>query len=634
MNASIKRRWVKLSIFIMICAMVSCSKTKSSFQDLSHFSTVFKREKPYRIYLPETYKNATEKKYPVVYYLHGWGGVHNKDSSNLAYDSLGKLVDKYQVILVMLNGRMDDVDPRPYNMGYHEHMVYTPQMKDYFLELVSHIDSTFRTIDDRSGRGIMGFSMGGMMSLYLSGKYPDKVRAAVDLTGSTEFYIGTPDNNTFYPLRYTFTNLRDVPFRLHNSSHGELSALNEETNNGVIWEGNSDYEYWKFNGGHEIDQLGKTDAFEKALAFLFKYLQKPIPIPKNWSHYDLYKDFEVWDYKVQSDKAQPGFLFLSNVSENGFGFYTHTWLPGGPSLKNVKATVTTSPIYKPSTVYSIKEYNKNEGKIRKWDLKSDQHGRLHVELDGQGHEIGIYQNEAHPKLTFVDYAVGENGKMLRVGEENKVRLNIKNLGAAIEKNKKIKISINSRDKSVVFEPSVVEGFVDDQGEINVPFISVRTTKKPTKDASPFGIKIRLQLALDDAVVENVFLAPVFLDVPLFENVEIDDGRSLKDTIVGVGNGNGKVSSGEEIMIYVEGHRTQLYYDDPYIVSEKLFDEALPAVWQTDGITFSSIIKVSENCPKGHHLKLLTKYETKSYNPIARTVTWGKLDLVVGNDESE
>lgn len=623
-----KATWVWGPLLILVILVASCSVPDSSYQDLSHFSKVFNREKPYRIYLPSSYADNEGKEYPVVYYLHGWGGTHVKDSSNLAYDSIGRLADKYKVILVLLNGRMQDDDPRPYNMGYHEHMIYDVQMKDYFPEVVAHIDSTYRTIDNRYGRALMGFSMGGMMSAYLSGKYPDKIGAAMDFCGSTEFYLGMPDNHTFYPLRYTFTNLSDVPFRLRNSSHGELSSLNQETNNGAIWEGHPNYGYHQFQGKHEVDPKGGTEVFEEALSFLLETLQQKIPPQKSWSHYDVYADFELWDYKVESNKNQPGLLFLSDVTKAGFGLYSYKWLPLGPSLDSIQATVTTAALYEPNTMYSISDYNRRNDELHTKSLKSDPEGRLQLALDGEGHEIGIYQKTHGPKPIFVGYTIGDDEKMLWVGKDNLLNIKMANLGTPFGEGDTVKIELGTRDSRVSVNPASFNGVVKANGEIQIPSISVVCSKMPPNDGSPFVVKMNLKTEFADSTIVSDFIVPVFFEVPNFDILEVDDGRLIKDTIMGAGNADGKVNPGEEIMVYTDDHRTQLFYDDPYIREEKLFDEALPAVWQTDGITFSSIIKISEDCPDGHRLKLLAKYETKSFNPIQRSVTWGVVDLTV------
>ncbi|MFK5971656.1 MAG: alpha/beta fold hydrolase [Flavobacteriaceae bacterium] len=617
--------WVLGIIFIVSTIITSCTKKDSIYKDLGHFSKVFDREKQYRIYFPKNY-HSSSKEYPVIYHFHGWGGRHFKDEgANLEYELMQKLVDKYQFILVMWDGNMEESEPRPYNMGYHEHMKYGQQMKDYFLELVAHIDNTYRSQNDRNSRGIIGFSMGGMMSFYLAGKYPDKVSAAVNLVGSTEFYIGAPDNYTFYPLRYTFTNLNDVQIRLHNSTKGELAELNKETHNGVLWEGNKKYEYWEFEGGHKVDEPGKTDNYEKAVQFVINAFKNPIPREPKWSHYDLYDDFELWGYSIESDKNQPGFIFLQNVSASGFGFYTMKWLPNGPSLPGFQTTITTDAIYEPSTDYHIQDYNQGEKVLQASILKSDFKGRLQFKLNSDGHEIGIYKKGGNPKLTFIDYRIGKNQKMLTAGEKNKMTLKILNLGGGGEK-KNVKISFSSNDKNIVFEPSNLVEKLDEN--IVIPSFIVLSDKLPTKDGSPPQVKIKLNIEYDNLTFLEEFLVPIMFDVPFYEQLAIDDGVMVKDTILGIGNGDGKVSPGEEIVIYTKGYKTQLFYDDPYITEERLFDEALPAVWPTDGITFSSIIKISKNCPDAHQIIFLGKYETKSYMPISRSVYWGKFKINV------
>ena len=87
-------------------------------------------------------------------------------------------------------------------------MKVNDQMKDYFLELVEHIDHTYRTLADRTKRGTFGFSMGGFMSFFLAGKYPHLIGAAVNMVGSPEFQVGYPNNNTLYSQRYS-----DVTFQ-------------------------------------------------------------------------------------------------------------------------------------------------------------------------------------------------------------------------------------------------------------------------------------------------------------------------------------------------------------------------------------------------------------------------------------
>jgi predicted alpha/beta superfamily hydrolase len=156
-----------LLILFFTGSLLSGISTNSFSQtDKSHFSKVFNREKPYRIFLPADYY-TTQKRYPVIYYFHGNTGSHQLDISGVE-----QLVKDNGVILVAWNGRSMDSDLRPYNIGNHSNINYQVQFKDYFLEFVSYIDSTYRTLTDRSHRAVIGHSMGGIMSFFPGRKIP------------------------------------------------------------------------------------------------------------------------------------------------------------------------------------------------------------------------------------------------------------------------------------------------------------------------------------------------------------------------------------------------------------------------------------------------------------------------------
>jgi enterochelin esterase-like enzyme len=278
-------RLLKWSFYFLLTLTLSSCDQKTqhrAYEDLTHHSKVFSRDKYYRLYLPDDY-NQSGDRYPVIYFFHGWGGRYKSDdNANLAYEKLKDLVNKYRVILVMWDGNIAESNPRPYNVGNHENIDSQIQMKDYFPELTAHIDSTYRTLTDKNHRGIIGFSMGGFMSWFLAGKYPDKVGAAVYMTGSPEFFAGTPDNHTLYPVRYAFKNLREVQLRHHNSTKDELNKLNSEVHAGALWDGHLHYEYWVFDGGHMVDVKGKTDVFEKAMKFVVDAFSHPLPEKEKW----------------------------------------------------------------------------------------------------------------------------------------------------------------------------------------------------------------------------------------------------------------------------------------------------------------------------------------------------------------
>jgi len=347
-------------LFNTMAVIPALSQAYPPFTDTSHFSQVFGHDKFYRLYLPKGYESSG-KRYPVIYFFHGWGGRHFKDDNALLnYEGIKLLVDKYQVILVMWDGNIDTTEPRPYNVGYHNDIKFEMQEKDYFPELVSHIDSSYRTLSDRQHRGIIGFSMGGFMSFFLAGKYPDKINAAVSLAGSPEFFVGYPDNHTLYPVRYTFKNLSDVKIRMHNGDSDILYYLNDEVKEGAKWEGIK-LDYWKFHGGHMVDKTGETIVFEKAMKFITDAFSEPSECKPGWSHYDLYPAFTVWNYEIKTGKKEPGYLFMKKVDKTGFGFYTRRWLPLGPPLPLDSIFIKTAPLYDAGKEYHVVTYQSNTG---------------------------------------------------------------------------------------------------------------------------------------------------------------------------------------------------------------------------------------------------------------------------------
>ena len=610
--------------------VVSQSMSKV-YTDTSHYSTTFNGYRNYRVYLPEGYGNEG-KRYPVIYFFHGYGGRHNQDyNALLEYEMLGQLVDKFQVILVMWDGRIKESLHRPYNIGGPEHVQFSIQMKDYFPELVSHIDSSYQTLTDRENRGIIGYSMGGFMSFFIAGTYPHMVSAAVNMTGSTEFFVGYPEHHTLYPLRYTFDNLNDVKIRLHNSSVGELSSQNREVYEGALWQGNMDIEYWEFPGGHKVDEAGETEVFRMAMDFVDRAFRHPEQKAKKWSHLDLYSDFNVWGYSIKSSKKSSGFTYLRDVAKDGFGFFTKKWLPIAPPITDYYAVVTTPDIYEPGVEYQINDYQKANNEISISTQKANDEGRLTFNLDGLGHEIGIVGESGRPRLVFANYDLPDGKRLIRTRIENRMTIQLVNLGKVVKDPENVTFSLESTDGSIVTSRATYSMTGTDRpGMMKSEPITFSCYKQPPLDGAPYVVKCILNVTYDSLTFREKFDVPVFFDVSAFQNIEIDDGRQVRDSIFGIGNGDGIITPGERVMIYTSGHRTQLFYDDPYVevLEEELYMESLPAKWGCDGITSSSIIKISEDCPDNYQIELLAKYETKDYMPMKRRCYWGKINLEV------
>ena len=65
------------------------------------WSNILKIHWNYRVYIPKEYNNNFDKRYPVIYVLHGWGGNLTNTTDNTRIDSksiLDDLIEKNEII--------------------------------------------------------------------------------------------------------------------------------------------------------------------------------------------------------------------------------------------------------------------------------------------------------------------------------------------------------------------------------------------------------------------------------------------------------------------------------------------------------------------------------------------------------
>jgi S-formylglutathione hydrolase FrmB len=125
---------------------------------------------------PDDYASA--QPLPVVYLLHGYSG--NYADWVIKAKGFEKAVDLYQIIIVCPDG------------GFGSWYWDSPVDPDYKYEtyvskeLVSWIDSKYKTIKNKKGRGITGLSMGGHGALYLAFRHQDVFGAAGSMSGGVD----------------------------------------------------------------------------------------------------------------------------------------------------------------------------------------------------------------------------------------------------------------------------------------------------------------------------------------------------------------------------------------------------------------------------------------------------------------
>jgi S-formylglutathione hydrolase len=128
------------------------------------------------VYLPPGYKAHKHQRYPVIYLLHGYtdnddnwfGAKHVFVDAPAAIDKAFASSSAREMIVVMPNAYT------VYMGSMYSNSVTTGNWEAFITrDLVSYVDSHYRTIPDRGSRGLAGHSMGGYGTMRLGMKYPD-----------------------------------------------------------------------------------------------------------------------------------------------------------------------------------------------------------------------------------------------------------------------------------------------------------------------------------------------------------------------------------------------------------------------------------------------------------------------------
>ncbi len=128
-------------------------------------------ERDVLVYLPASYATNPDRRYPVLYHLHGWfpnaqqwaGMISFKEGADRAFAS----GEAREMIVVIPDANV-----------LHEGAMYSSSVttgdfeKFVTEELVAYIDANYRTVPERASRGMSGHSMGGYGAIRVAMKFP------------------------------------------------------------------------------------------------------------------------------------------------------------------------------------------------------------------------------------------------------------------------------------------------------------------------------------------------------------------------------------------------------------------------------------------------------------------------------
>jgi len=128
------------------------------------------------VYLPASYKTSGNRRYPVVYFLHGftddpdhwWGFVKHFVNLPEILDRVFADGSSREMIVAMPNAYT------AFQGSMYSNSATTGNWEDFVTgELVAYIDGHYRTIASVGSRGLAGHSMGGYGALKIGMKHPE-----------------------------------------------------------------------------------------------------------------------------------------------------------------------------------------------------------------------------------------------------------------------------------------------------------------------------------------------------------------------------------------------------------------------------------------------------------------------------
>jgi S-formylglutathione hydrolase FrmB len=594
--------------------------------DSRHYSHVLAEIRNYRIFLPPGYFDHPDRRYPVIYFFHGWSqryfgssnpyGDFDKGDDN-GGDNIANFVEGHEVIVVKADGYNRSPDEpyyvRPWNVSPVETYRQFPL---YFPELVEHIDALYRTLADRRHRGISGLSMGGFMTFWIGGKYPHLVSAAGNFCGSAEFTVGPKDFPVEYRHLDMYNNYGGMNVRLHYGDKDFIRGYHEDLNR--VWPQVMDnYDYQVYDAAHST--CGMSDMF----SYILQTFENPPARPEKWSHIDVYPEFSVWDYQVMTDRTVPGFTILDKVDERGFRCAVREFLPDGELLSSVRVTIRTPPVYENDQWYTINDIDIRTLETIRKTLRSDNQGRLTIELNGSIHEIGINKSTDLPNLSLLTAGV-EGMPWATHGKEVQLSLKVLNKGLATGRNIRASLSATRPGTTVKV------------GKVPFAEIGINEIRQADK-ALIFEVEadsmevVQFKLTLQDDqnnIWEEFFEIPLKKDLPEIRDFEIADGKIItvaksgidtETVLLGKGNGDGIANPGESIVILIRDQdkwwRTALTYSDPYINPHGIRMRQSDNWTSFDHVGGSAkydIPLISSDCPENHLLDFFTEYWLPEY----------------------
>jgi S-formylglutathione hydrolase FrmB len=156
------------------------------------------------VYLPPSYAEDEERRYPVLYLLHGIGGTERdwvQPRSTGKWWSIKAIMDngiaesRFKEMIIVAPSAMTTMGG-----SFYTNSPVTGNWEDFTcIDLVQYVDANFRTLEQAGSRAIAGHSMGGYGAIKLGMKNPDIFQVVYGMNAAILGWAGdlSADNMAF-----------------------------------------------------------------------------------------------------------------------------------------------------------------------------------------------------------------------------------------------------------------------------------------------------------------------------------------------------------------------------------------------------------------------------------------------------
>lgn len=217
-----------LSLALLCCGFCAIARAQSRIDDVTVHSAGLEHnllgdpaDQPVSIYLPDAYAREAQRRFPVLYFLHGYGAASgpkhaSAEAFRAAMDPLIASGSVQPFIVVLPNGA------NKYRGAFYSNSSTLGDWEDFIVrDVVGYVDGHYRTLASPEHRGIAGHSMGGYGALTLGFRHPDVFGAVYAMSPCCTDLVGDqgPSNPTWAEIA-AMKSPDDVPEALRNNHFG------------------------------------------------------------------------------------------------------------------------------------------------------------------------------------------------------------------------------------------------------------------------------------------------------------------------------------------------------------------------------------------------------------------------------